>query len=84
MNLKDYVRSIPDFPKPGILFRDITPMLASPDVFQFIIDRFADKFRDREVTAVISRWQDDADEVGVPPIQRDKIQKSLRLDLRSS
>ena len=54
LNLKDYVRSISDFPKPGILFRDITPMLTSPDVFQNVIDRFADRFRDREVTAVVA------------------------------
>ena len=54
LNLKDYVRSIPDFPKPGILFRDITPMLTSPDVFQYVIESFADQFRNREVTAVIA------------------------------
>ena len=33
MNLKDYIRDIPDFPQPGILFRDITPLLASPTAF---------------------------------------------------
>ena len=54
LNLKDYVRSIPDFPKPGIIFRDITPMLAAPEVFRYMIDRFTEKFRDREVTAVIA------------------------------
>jgi adenine phosphoribosyltransferase len=54
LNLKDYVRNIQDFPKPGILFRDITPMLAAPDVFQNVIDRFVERFRDREVTAVIA------------------------------
>ena len=30
VNLRDYVRDIPDFPKPGILFKDITPLLSSP------------------------------------------------------
>lgn len=54
LNLKDYVRSIPDFPKPGIMFRDITPMLAAPEVFRYMIDRFTEEFRDREVTAVIA------------------------------
>ncbi len=36
--LKDYVRSIPDFPKPGIIFRDITTILADADGFQLAID----------------------------------------------
>lgn len=54
LNLKDYVRSIPDFPKPGIMFRDITPMLSAPEVFQEMIDRFVEHFRDREVTAVLA------------------------------
>jgi adenine phosphoribosyltransferase len=33
MNLARYIRDIPDFPKPGILFKDITPLLASPEGF---------------------------------------------------
>ena len=33
MDLKTYIRDIPDFPKPGILFKDITPLLASPKAF---------------------------------------------------
>jgi adenine phosphoribosyltransferase len=36
--LKDYIRSIPDFPKPGIIFRDVTTILADPDGFQLAID----------------------------------------------
>ena len=36
--LKDYVRSIPDFPEPGIIFRDITTILADADGFQLAID----------------------------------------------
>jgi adenine phosphoribosyltransferase len=38
MNLKDVVRSIPDFPKPGILFRDITTVLKNPSALQIAID----------------------------------------------
>lgn len=54
INLKDYIRSIPDFPKPGIMFRDITPMLAAPEAFGSVIKQFADHFRDKGVTAIIA------------------------------
>ena len=54
IDLKDYIRDIPDFPKPGILFRDITPMLASPEAFREAIRRIADRFRDSEVDAVVA------------------------------
>ena len=39
MQLKSYIRGIPDFPKPGILFRDITPLLGDADALKFAIDR---------------------------------------------
>ena len=52
MQLTDYIRSIPDFPKPGILFRDITPLLASADAMRETIRRIADHFRDAGVTAI--------------------------------
>ena len=54
INLKDYIRSIPDFPKPGIMFRDITPLLAAPEAFREVINRFADHFRQHEISAIIS------------------------------
>ncbi len=34
MNLAEYIRTVPDFPKPGIGFKDITPLLASPEAFR--------------------------------------------------
>jgi len=52
LNLKDYIRDVPDFPKPGILFRDITPLLSSPAAFAQCIDRFADKYEDQEVDVI--------------------------------
>ena len=39
MELKDYVTTIPDFPKPGIMFRDITTIVSSPDGFKMAIDQ---------------------------------------------
>ena len=52
MNLKRLVRNIPDFPKPGILYRDITPVLADPDALRFVVDSFAERYRGR-VDAVV-------------------------------
>lgn len=43
MDLRDHIRDIPDFPKPGILFRDITPLLANPASLQYSIDMFAER-----------------------------------------
>ncbi|MEZ6045858.1 MAG: adenine phosphoribosyltransferase [Planctomycetaceae bacterium] len=54
LDLRDYIRNIPDFPKPGILFRDITPLLANPEAFQQAIDRLTDQYRDLGVTAIVS------------------------------
>ncbi|MBV8391825.1 MAG: adenine phosphoribosyltransferase [Alphaproteobacteria bacterium] len=42
MNLKDHIRSIPDFPKPGILFYDISTLLAHPKAWHETIERIAD------------------------------------------
>ena len=41
MQLKDYVKDIPDFPEKGIIFRDITPILQSPEAFSYVIDQIA-------------------------------------------
>ena len=39
MDLKAYIRDIPDFPKPGIIFKDITPLLASPEAFNYVLEQ---------------------------------------------
>jgi adenine phosphoribosyltransferase len=52
MELSDYIRAVPDFPKPGILFRDITPLLASPPAFHAAIAQFAAKYRGESIDAV--------------------------------
>lgn len=53
MNLKDYIRSIPDFPKPGILFRDITTLLIDGHAFKSAIDQLAESFENKGITKVI-------------------------------
>ena len=52
MNLKSHIRTIPDFPSPGIQFRDITPLLADPGAFGAAVDGLRDQYRDRKITAV--------------------------------
>lgn len=51
-NLKDTIRSVPDFPKPGILFFDITTLLADPIAFKQSLDEFEQYFRDKGVTRI--------------------------------
>jgi adenine phosphoribosyltransferase len=52
MDLARYIRDIPDFPKPGILFKDITPLLAQPAAFQDAIHQLLAHYRDRKIDAV--------------------------------
>ena len=42
MNLRDYIREIPDFPKPGILFYDIAPLLQAPAAWDYALDALAE------------------------------------------
>jgi adenine phosphoribosyltransferase len=44
IQLVDYIRNVPDFPKPGILFRDITPLLADKSAFAAAVDALAEPF----------------------------------------
>lgn len=52
IHLTDYIRAIPDFPKEGILFRDITPLLADADALAAAIDELVRPFRSRRIDAV--------------------------------
>ncbi|GAB4283210.1 MAG: adenine phosphoribosyltransferase [Coriobacteriia bacterium] len=53
MELSSYIRDIPDFPKKGVVFKDITPLLASPEGFRDAIDVIADEFAGQGVTKVL-------------------------------
>ena len=46
------IRRVPDFPKPGILFYDITGILVNPDAFKFCIDQMASIYKDAQVDAI--------------------------------
>ena len=51
--LEEYVRSIPDFPEPGIIFRDITTILQDPDGLHRAIQSMQDKLKDTEFDVVV-------------------------------
>src|SRR5262245_29551712 len=51
--IKQLIREVPDFPKPGILFYDITTMLKDPDGFHDVIDGLASHYRDTAVDVVL-------------------------------
>jgi len=52
LQLTDFIRDIADFPKPGILFRDITPLLASPAAFRQAVVELSRPFRRRDIDVV--------------------------------
>ncbi|HUQ90580.1 MAG TPA: adenine phosphoribosyltransferase [Bryobacteraceae bacterium] len=53
MDLKKLIREVPDFPKAGILFYDVTPLLQDKDGFGNVIDSFADGYRNKRVDIVL-------------------------------
>ncbi|HEV2261156.1 MAG TPA: adenine phosphoribosyltransferase [Candidatus Rubrimentiphilum sp.] len=53
MEVQDYIRAIPDFPLPGILFRDITPLLKDKDAFKAAIDLFVDVYKHAKIDHVV-------------------------------
>ena len=54
VNLKDYVATIPDFPKKGIMFRDITPILASPEALNETAERLAGFAREVKADVIVA------------------------------
>jgi adenine phosphoribosyltransferase len=54
MRLQDTIREVPDFPKKGILFYDITTLAKNPPAFHQAIDQLAEHYRDRPVDVVVS------------------------------
>jgi adenine phosphoribosyltransferase len=52
LNLDDYIRKIPDFPKKGILFYDITSVLAAPAAFSYCVEAMVDLYNGKNIDAV--------------------------------
>jgi len=51
-NLDQAIRKVPDFPKPGILFYDITGILQNPTAFNYCIDAMVEQYKDKQIDAV--------------------------------
>ncbi len=54
LNLKSYIRDVPDFPKKGIIFKDITTLLNNKKVYKDTIDRLAEKYKNKGIDAVVA------------------------------
>jgi adenine phosphoribosyltransferase len=54
VRLEDYIQDIPDFPKPGIVFKDITPLFLDHEALSFAVDQLADYARSRGIDYVVS------------------------------
>ena len=52
MDLKDWIRDVPDYPQDGILFRDITPLLAHPPAFRYAIEQLSAPFAGQKIDAI--------------------------------
>ena len=53
MDYKSFIREVPDFPKPGILFYDITTLLKDPKAFRAILDELITRYRDKHINKVV-------------------------------
>ena len=50
--IKSHIRTVPDWPAPGLQFRDITPLLSNPKVFRVLIDQFVHRYFDTRPSAI--------------------------------
>lgn len=53
MDYKSLIREIPDFPKPGILFYDITTLLKNPQGYRTVIDDFTERYRNERISQIV-------------------------------
>ena len=52
--LKDLILDVPDFPKPGIIFKDLTPIFLNPEAQRAMIDAFAERYRPQSIDAIVA------------------------------
>ena len=54
MDLKSKIRTIPDWPKKGIMFRDITPLLQDKKAFKYVIDKFYERYKGKNIDVIVA------------------------------
>ncbi len=54
MDLKSFIRDVPDFPKPGITFKDITPLLKDSSALNFVLDQWTERYKKIGISAVVA------------------------------
>lgn len=54
MDLRSFIRDVPDFPKPGITFKDITPLLKSPEALENVLDLWAKRYSDKKIDVIVA------------------------------
>jgi len=54
MDLKKFIRDIPDFPQKGVMFRDITTLLKEPEPFKYVIDTVVEKYKNEKIDKLVS------------------------------
>jgi len=53
IDLKKYIREIPDWPKPGVNFKDITTLMENSDVFKYVIDKLCEPYQNEKIDKVV-------------------------------
>ncbi|HEX7318980.1 MAG TPA: adenine phosphoribosyltransferase [bacterium] len=54
MDLKKYIRDVPDFPQKGVIFRDITTLIKEPQAFKYVIDALVKNFKKEKIDKIVS------------------------------
>ena len=54
MNLKEKIREVPDWPKPGVNFKDITTLLEDKEVFKYVVDKLCEPYQNKEIDKIVA------------------------------
>lgn len=54
MKLQDFIRDVPNFPREGVIFKDITPLLQNVEAFRYAVDQMAEPYKDKNIQSVVA------------------------------